>query len=737
MRINTSSLIPNQLPDFVRADYPTFIAFVEAYYEYLDNQGVDLKSLRDLDTTIDSFIQYFKRELAINLPSEITVDERFLLQHIKDQYLAKGSEGSFKLLFRLLYNKNVTVNYPGRQMLRASDGRWQQDISIFVNVTLGDPADIDGKLVDVIKPNRTFKLLIDRRQYVEIEIARVVQLSANTFEFFIDRKYFGEIEVGDEIRYKEIFVGKIVSTTSNLQIIQAGEGFTPGQLFELKTGAGVRSIVKVTRVGEGGQILSAEFIKFGIGYATDFSLSINATNDYYTSTNEALLTSTLITSGSGKVAITPLTAGSGYTTAPTITIQAPISGTTATATCTLSSGTVKSYTMVNSGSGYTDDPTITIGTQWTSTTAVTLGTQLFSSNRLYTVTTAGTTSGTAPTHTSGAASNGTATLTYAGVPATASASSIDADISIQEVSRGFDEQGYINIVDYAYDVISGVISPPWDGAYAGSVIREFTTQASQGVVVSTLQDAILKISLGSLAKYPGYYSTNDGFLSDAIFIQDSRYYQAFSYVLKLDERLDSYKTAVKTMVHPAGTALFGEFEVQNNFDISVELESLVKSLALRRLDEVTISHSTAVFNISKPLSEESIILETLTQIISKALTDSAEPTDALTQLFGKSLVSTLETPTDTDWVHLTGKALASNLSTPSDVLTQEFSKDLTDSSSATDSPVKTTTKYLEDLNIGTLTTEGYVAKNPYSEGGYFAVTPIIYDNTIDSTFDVE
>ena len=191
------------------------------------------------------------------------------------------------------------------------------------------------------------------------------------------------------------------------------------------------------------------------------------------------------------------------------------------------------------------------------------------------------------------------------------------------------------------------------------------------------------------------------------------------------------------MVHPAGTALFGEFEVQNNFDISVELESLVKSLALRRLDEVTMSHLTAVFDVSKVLSEESIILETLTQIIDKALTDSVEPTDALTQLFGKSLVSTLDTPTDADWVHLTSKALASNLSTPSDALTQEFGKALTDSSSATDNTVRTTTKYLEDLNIGTLTTEGYVAKNPYSEGGYFAVTPIIYDNTIDATFDVE
>ena len=50
---------------------------------------------------------YFKYEIKrleyksllndLNLPKEITVDERFLLQHIKDQYLAKGSAGSYKL----------------------------------------------------------------------------------------------------------------------------------------------------------------------------------------------------------------------------------------------------------------------------------------------------------------------------------------------------------------------------------------------------------------------------------------------------------------------------------------------------------------------------------------------------------------------------------------------------------------------------------------------------------------
>jgi len=42
------------------------------------------------------------------------------------------------------------------------------------------------------------------------------------------------------------------------------------------------------------------------------------------------------------------------------------------------------------------------------------------------------------------------------------------------------------------------------------------------------------------------------------------------------------------------------------------------------------------------------------------------------------------------------------------------------------------TKYLTDTT--TESDSGYVAKNPYSEGNYFDVTPIIYDNTVDSTF---
>ena len=175
VRIPIASVVKRQLPEFIREDYPTFVAFVEAYYEYLQNQGVDLSKFRDIDQTLESFIVEFKKELAYNLPN-IVEDERFLLSHIKDQYLAKGSEASYKLLFKLLYGKSVELLYPGRQMLIASDGRWNQEISIFAQVDYGDPDDIIGKLVDIQTAGRILRVLVDKKESLVGEIDRIVKI---------------------------------------------------------------------------------------------------------------------------------------------------------------------------------------------------------------------------------------------------------------------------------------------------------------------------------------------------------------------------------------------------------------------------------------------------------------------------------------------------------------------------------------------------------------------------------
>jgi hypothetical protein len=78
----------------------------------------------------------------------------------------------------------------------------------------------------------------------------------------------------------------------------------------------------------------------------------------------------------------------------------------------------------NTTNTYASTPTLTIGTAWASSQAYTLNQQVFNGANLYTVTTAGTSGTSAPTHISGAvaATSGTATLTYAGVKATATCS---------------------------------------------------------------------------------------------------------------------------------------------------------------------------------------------------------------------------------------------------------------------------------------------------------------------------
>ena len=137
-RPKVSSIVASQLPEFVRDEYHTFVEFLKAYYEFLETTQKDPISLRDIDTTLDAFITYFKSELSQKIPYS-TVDERFLITRIKDLYLAKGSEASFKLLFRILFNKDITIQYQSSQMLRASDGKWNQDVSVFVKILVGNP----------------------------------------------------------------------------------------------------------------------------------------------------------------------------------------------------------------------------------------------------------------------------------------------------------------------------------------------------------------------------------------------------------------------------------------------------------------------------------------------------------------------------------------------------------------------------------------------------------------------
>jgi len=705
-RVKNSAVVARQLPEHIREDYPTFVAFVEAYYEFLQSQGVDFSTIRDIDTTLEQFVVQFKKELAYNLPN-IVEDERFLLQRIKDQYLAKGSLGSYKLLFRLLFGKDVDVTFPGQQMLRASDGRWNQEISVFAKIDFGNADDVVGKLVDIQTAGRILRVLVDRKQDLVGEIDRIVLIdpTLQIYEFFLDKRFFGNINPGDRIRYLDQFQATILPATKQLTVLQGGKNFRVGQVFELRSGSGTGTLVKVTAVTDAGGIKYAEIIKFGIGYTANFAVSILATNSVTSRGTSVTSSSTLIQNDTYE------SVGAG-------TISA--------------SSTSKTVTGSGTSFGTVGNPKVGDELYTTDTTPLLIGViQSIESTTSLTLT------GFSTEYQAGTAISGSYTGSYTFrnndnvgslyAPGGIQASTYDSSLGDQTL--GFDEQGFINLGDY-------ITTDYVDGTYAGSLIREFSLNF-RNAQTSSEDPAIISITLGAIARYPGYFETNNGFLDDSIFIQDSRYYQAFSYVIRIDERLNTYKSAVKTMLHPAGMALFGEFNIINTYDLSLELESLVKSLGIGLEDEVEGETDTTTISFGKALSSsiDTPLDTTLFKIFTKATSSNlTTPTDAAALSFGKALSSSLTTPDDSSLDKSFGKALSTSYSGSIDAIDKiDVDKSLQDTSLVSESLTQSLNKQIDTV-LDPQQHQGYVQLNSYYGQDYITFADEYSVGSRQSTF---
>lgn len=140
----TSLLINRQVPEFVREEHPVFISFMEAYYEFLEQkQGTEqndltkrakeIRNISDVDDSIEEFEEAFFNMYASLVPRDVAVDKATLIKNVLPLYLSKGSEKSFKLLFRMLFGNELTLTYPRNEVLRASDGKWS--VERFVKVS--------------------------------------------------------------------------------------------------------------------------------------------------------------------------------------------------------------------------------------------------------------------------------------------------------------------------------------------------------------------------------------------------------------------------------------------------------------------------------------------------------------------------------------------------------------------------------------------------------------------------
>ena len=128
----TSLLIPSQLPGFIRddPDYENFVAFVQAYYEWLEQNdntldtSKNLLSYSDVDNTTDKFINYFTNDFLPFFPDDALISKEKAVKVARQLYRSKGTPASYQFLFRVLYNSNFDLYYTKDAILKASDGDW-------------------------------------------------------------------------------------------------------------------------------------------------------------------------------------------------------------------------------------------------------------------------------------------------------------------------------------------------------------------------------------------------------------------------------------------------------------------------------------------------------------------------------------------------------------------------------------------------------------------------------------
>lgn len=134
------------------------------------------------------------------------------------------------------------------------------------------------------------------------------------------------------------------------------------------------------------------------------------------------------------------------------------------------------------------------------------------------------------------------------------------------------------------------------------------------------------LEFGPIVKSAGYYDGVRGQLSEAIVLQDSEFYQKFSYEIVTAYPIDVWIEPVKTHVSPAGTKAFGLINRSQKIGLSTSILTEIKPII------APISGSFAsgeiVKDVTKSLAEPARTADNVVNEVTKSLADASRASDS-------------------------------------------------------------------------------------------------------------
>ena len=589
VKAKVSSVVSRQVPEFIREDNTQFIAFLEAYYEFLEQtEKRNLESTRDIDDTVDSFIQYFRNEVLLHIPTSVISDKRYLAKQIHEVYRSKGTIKSYEFLFRVLFNETPELYFPKVDMLRLSDGKWNQSTTIRCTETSGNSFNLIGQTVTQDSNRATVESVIK----FQIGTSTVAELTLN------EQSIVGTFDSSLPLTGYDNVTGSLItldilSVITGFDILNTGAYYSVGSPVDLISGTGQDAQVEVTNIGYG-SVTELVIDTPGSGYSVGTELLFDNTNagdinDSLVSAR-AIITdididsilmeddSVLLKEDRGQFDIENATTG-GIKAVQLITggfyyKKLPIVNTTGgTGAKVLAVGNgigrVVNVGITNPGFNYDSIPiavfpvnivvkdivdTFSVGDQISiETQTMSLETNADSEFLL---------------------ESGDKIVLESQQSPIGTIYSIDVDRNLITLYPTSDrivttlESGNGNLLSEEGLTFVNEIS----GQFETNQTIINTTGASAKIISGSGNHAEARGIIGPIGRTLGKFVNADGKISESSKkIQDSFFYQEYSYVVKVGQSIDKYRDAVKKLLHPIGLALFGEVTVQSTVNASTNV----------------------------------------------------------------------------------------------------------------------------------------------------------------------
>lgn len=284
-----SHLIESQFPEYYRESGAELVAFIKAYYEFLEKtdkysikMSKQMFELNDIDDSLSSFVSHFQHKFLADFPSIITTDKKFAIKHILDLYSSKGSQNSLELLMKLLYNQESDVYYPGQDVLKPSDSVWVKPQYIEVSKSVRTVTFLGQQITGSGTGAKGFVESIVRKR-VDGKFVDIIYLS-NTE---------GQFSRGEKVTNDGLLSGAptIIGSLTTVDLTLGGRGNKVGDIFDVVTPQAKHGKVRVTEIQNFTGKVDFKLIDGGYGYT---SAVMAGTNDFVANSTQVLVSTAIL-----------------------------------------------------------------------------------------------------------------------------------------------------------------------------------------------------------------------------------------------------------------------------------------------------------------------------------------------------------------------------------------------------------------------------------------------------------